>query len=373
MPVAVHQFLPTFAAHDAIGTHVLRVQRLLRGAGYESEIFADDIHQEMRGRAHPYRGYADTIRAGQRAWLLYHSSTGSPMAEYLRAQDLPLLVDYHNITLPLFFDRWEPLAADSMRAGREQLRRLAPVATLGIADSTFNEADLVEAGFTRTAVAPILVDFSDYDAPPDARTSARLRRAGERGGPRWLFVGRVAPNKCQHDVVAAFAAYRRLFQPRAMLSLVGGRTSQLYWRALERMIADLGLADAVELTDNVPFARLLAYYRAADVFVCLSAHEGFNVPVLEAMRFDVPVVAHAVSAVPETVDVGGLLLADKDPVVVAAAVERVLTDAPLRQSLVTAGRARVAHFSLANTSRRMLDAIASVVEDRAGLPGHAGG
>lgn len=364
MATAVHQFLPTFAEHDAIGMHVRRLQHLLREAGYASEIYADDIHTEVRDRALPYRRF-DPRAAGSPVWLLYHSSTGSPMAASLCAQDLPLIVNYHNITLPRFFDRWEPLAAQSMRAGREQLSLLAPVATSGIADSTFNEADLVAAGFTRTAVSPILIDFGAYDAAPDGRTLARLERAADRCGPHWLFVGRVAPNKCQHDVVAAFAAYRRLFAPRARLSIVGGRTSQLYWRGLEEMIADLGLDDAVELTDSLSFPQLLAYYRSADVFVCLSEHEGFCVPVLEAMRFDVPVVAYSSSALPETVGTGGLLLSGKDPVLVATAVDRVLGDDALRQSLVTAGRARVEHFSLPNSGRRMVDTIVAVVEGEA--------
>ncbi|HET7489710.1 MAG TPA: glycosyltransferase family 4 protein [Acidimicrobiales bacterium] len=356
MPVAVHQFLPTFAEHDAIGMHVRRLQRLLRGAGYASDVYADDIHAEVRGRALPFRDFRPA--PGERPWVLYHSSTGSTMAAELAGAGLPLVVDYHNITLPRFFERWEPLAAHSMRAGREQLRVLAPAATFGIADSTFNEADLVRAGFARTAVSPILVDFADYDVAPDQRALARLRKGG---GPLWLFVGRVAPNKCQHDVIAAFAAYRRLHAPDARLRIVGGRTSQLYWQALEELIADLGLGDAVRLTDSISFPELLAHYEAADVFVCLSEHEGFCVPVLEAMRFDVPVVAYGASAVPETVGDAAVVLPGKDPVLVAAAVDRVLSDDALRRSLVDAGRARVEHFSLEHTGKQMLDTVTSVV------------
>jgi len=360
VPTAVHQFLPTFAEHDAIGMHVRRLQRLLRAAGYESEIYGDDIHDEVRHRARPFADFRPP--AGDRPWLLYHSSTGSPMAAALCELGLPLVVDYHNITLPRYFERWEPLAAHSMRAGREQLRLLAPAATFGIADSSFNQADLVDAGFARTAVAPILVDFADYDVAPDARTLGRLRRAGGPGAPHWLFVGRVAPNKCQHDVVAAFAAYRRLYAPGARLSLVGGRTSQRYWWALEELVAELGLEGAVRLTDSLPFPELLAHYAAADVFVCLSEHEGFCVPVLEAMRFDVPVVALAAAAVPETAGDAAVLLPGKDPVLVAAAVDRVLGDGALRRGLVEAGRARVGHFSLAVTGKRMIDTVVSVVE-----------
>src|SRR5207245_1420426 len=131
-------------------------------------------------------------------------------------------------------------------------------------------------------------------------------------------------------------AYRELFDPRARLSLVGGATSPLYRRALEQLVDELGLAGAVELADVVGFAQLLAYYRTADVFVSLSEHEGFGVPLLEAMHFGVPVVALATSAVPETVGAAGLLLAERDPVVVAVAVHRVLSDAALSARLTAA-------------------------------------
>jgi len=181
------------------------------------------------------------------------------------------------------------------------MRRLASSTAYGLADSTYNALELTDEGYPDTAVVPILIDFADYDAAPDAATLTRLRRRAEGGGAQWLFVGRVAANKCQHDVVAAFAAYRELFDRNARLSIVGGRTLLLYARALERLADELGVAGAVDFTDNLTFPQLLAQYRSADVFVSLSEHEGFCVPLVEAMHFGVPTVAFASTAVPETV------------------------------------------------------------------------
>ncbi|MDQ1395026.1 MAG: hypothetical protein QOG64_285 [Acidimicrobiaceae bacterium] len=353
----IHQFLPTFAAHDAIGMHTLRVRKVLREAGFSSDIYADDIHDEMRGEARHYREFPSGRTSSSDRWVLYHSSTGSPMVDWLCRQDDPVMIDYHNITEAKYFDRWAPGAAESMRHARDQLRQLVPCTRFALADSAFNEAELVSAGFTNTAVAPILIDFSDYEVAPSARTVTRLERLKQSGGAQWLFVGRVAPNKCQHDVIGAFAVYRELFDPKAHLTLVGGMTAYLYWRSLEGLINELGLAGAVTMADSIPFPELLAHYRNADVFVCLSEHEGFCVPVLEAMHFGVPVVAFASSAVPDTVAGAGVILPDKDPVLVATAVDRVLGDAPLREDLVREGQGRVDHFSLANSSRRMLEAI----------------
>lgn len=358
---AVHQFLPSFAARDAIGAHVLHLRALLRGAGFESDIYAAEIKKEMREQAKPYGEYRrDSKGQGSNDWLLYHASTGSPMADFLMALDNRLIVYYHNITDARFFDRWAPDAAASVRSARMELRRLGPVTTLGIANSKFSEAELVEAGFSRTAVVPVMVDLADYDIPPPARALSRLNKA-DGAGAHWLFVGRIAPNKCQHDVVAAFAVYRRLFDSEARLTLVGGRTSHAYWRALETQVAELGLAGAVEMADTISFPTLLAHYRAASVFVCLSEHEGFCVPLLEAMAFGVPLVAFDSSAVGETVGDAGLLLPDKDPLLVAATVRRVLSDAPLRDSLRAAGEARVKEFALPETSRLMLDTLNTVL------------
>jgi glycosyltransferase involved in cell wall biosynthesis len=279
------------------------------------------------------------------------------MAAWLAEQPVPLAVDYHNITPAEYFDRWQPAAAQVAREARAEMRRLASSTAYGLADSTYNALELADEGYPDTAVVPILLDFAEYDAAPDSATLTRLRRRAEGGGAQWLFVGRVAANKCQHDVVAAFAAYRQLFDPKARLSIVGGRTLLLYARALERMAHELGVADAVDFTDNLKFPQLLAQYRAADVFVSLSEHEGFCVPLVEAMHFGVPTVAFASAAVPETVGDATLLLADKDPLTVAVAVQRVLSDDMVRKALIEAGHRRVEHFSLVNNQRRLLEAL----------------
>lgn len=356
----LHQFLPTFAQHDAIGMHTLRMRRVLREAGFRSEIFAADVHDEMSGQAYDYRSYAEHV--GDGAWLLYHTSTASPMAAFLAGEGRPLLLDYHNVTAPAFFERWSPVIAGEMNRARAELRDLLPVASGAMADSAFNEAELVGLGFSRTAVVPILVDFTEYDLVPDRRLLDSRLRQRARGGADWLFVGRVSPNKCVHDVIGAFAVYRSACDRSARLTLVGDRTGDAYFRAVEDLIAELELESAVQMVRNVPMSALAAIYRTSDVFVLLSEHEGFNVPVLEAMHFGVPVVAYASSAVPGTVDDAGVLLDDKDPLLVAAAVDSVLSDGALRSQLQEAGRARVEEFSLPRTRLRVLEAVETFMD-----------
>ena len=352
----LHQFVPNFAAGDAIGVHVRLTQQALRAAGWESEIFYDEAQAAVKKLGRHYSTWDRGVdgRNGD-AWVLFQLSTGSPMTSFVLDQDVPFGVYFHNITPPRFFERWEPGAAENLRTALSEMRRLAPTARFAIANSTFSSIDLDEAGYSPTAVSPVLLDPKELAGSPNERLLQRLRRETEGGGTRWLFIGRAAPNKCQHDVIAAFAAFREVYDPQARLTLVGGRTSNVYYRSLELLADELGVGAAVDLTDTISHEEKLACYRAADVFVCLSEHEGFKVPVVEAMHFGIPVVAYASSAVPETVADAGVLLDDKDPFVVATAVDRVLGDAALRTELVEAGRRRADDFSLERTSAQLLE------------------
>ena len=364
-PRALHQFVPNFAAGDAIGAHVRHTQRVLREAGFASEIFYDEAQAAVRKLGRP-RATFDRDTDGDGAWILFHLSTGSDMTGYLLDLGLPFGVYFHNITPPEFFDRWEPGAAENLRRALNDMRRLAARSRFAMANSEFSARSLADAGYEPTSVVPVFVDWSEYDAPPNPRVLNRVRRENDAGGARWIFVGRVAPNKCQHDVIAAFAAYKELYDSAARLTLIGGRTSNVYFRSLELLAEELGIAASVELTDSIPFDEALAHWHGADVLVYLSEHEGFGVPTLEAMTFDIPVVAYASSAIPETVGDAGVLLPTKDPVVVATAVHRVLTDEPLRKELIEAGRERRKAYDLDAVSHQMLQAIEAALAPASG-------
>jgi len=353
---AVHQLVPSVVDGDAVSAHSLQVQRLLRDLGLASEIYVQDVAASNAGHVHPLRSF----KPGPRTALVYQLAIGSAVADELiplAERGTRLVVNYHNLTPPDFFRPWLDPVTEPLAWGGRQLAKLAWWAGLGIGVSAFNERDLVACGYRRTAVAPILLDTDRFATEEDEATAARLQAARERGGHDWLFVGRIAPNKAQHDLVRAFALYRRTVDPEARLHLVGGSSSRLYRRMVRRLVAGLGLDGAVDLTGPVSSATLAAHYRHADVFVCLSDHEGFCVPLLEAFHHDLPVVAYDAGAVGETLGRGGVLLDDKSPAVVATAVERVLHDPALRAGLVAAGRARLADFSLDATRAAFRDAL----------------
>jgi len=357
---AIHQFLPDLSPGDAVSGHTLAIQAELRSMGLESEVYSHTTHPSLADRAAPYATFAGSPGGGD-VRLLYHVAIGSVVADFVLQRPEGLLVDHHNLTPGEFFADWDPPVVYGQSWGREQLRSLAGRTELGLADSGFNRAELVEAGYRRTAVVPILFDPAAFEREVDQGALDRLQAARSSGGADWLFVGRVVPNKAQHDVVKAFAAYRRVFDPRARLHLVGGTSVPAYASALARYVDALGLSGAVELAGPVASGVLAAQYRSADVFVCLSDHEGFCVPLLEAMHHDIPVVAYGATAVTETLGHGGIALADKAPLTVAAAVHRVVSDGPLRAALAAGGRARLAALSL-DTSRAALRAAVESLE-----------
>lgn len=348
----LHQFIPTLDP-GAVGAHTLEIQRTLRHAGWDSEVFSEFTRGPYEGLAHRFTDYGRTIAAQDGDVVIYHAAIGSSVADWLMSRRPPrLVVDYHNVTPPSWFEAWEPGLAYGLGWGRAQLRRLARRARFGLADSAFNEGELRQVGFRRTAVLPVLVPPEEIGGEADA---AIVEQLASSPGARWVFVGRIAPNKRQHLLVAALSVYRRVYDPAARLYLVGGSSSPTYEEALRRYAADLGLADAVVLSGPVSSAERNAYYAAGDVFMCASGHEGFCVPLLEAWHHRLPVVAVAAAAVPETLGPAGVLIASASPHTLAAAAWRVIGDPPLAEGLRLAGQQRLASFSIECGRARLLE------------------
>ena len=358
--VRVDQVIPSLASRDAIGVHTLHLRDGLRAAGIDSDIFYGSYTQDVQAEGKPV---IELGRAGRDRWLLYQASIGSPVFDILAARPEPKLVNYHNITPADLLRDWEPAVAYEVALGRTQLARLAPQSRFAVADSAFNESELHTLGYEGTAVVPLLIDMQSKSDEPDPELARTLARRKEReGGADLLYVGKISPHKAPHDLVKMLDVLRRTDDPAARLHLVGSPLGETYEPALRSFIDELGLADVVTLAGSVSGAELEAYFQAADVFVMASDHEGFCVPLAEAMGHGVPIVAYGVTAVPETVGGAGLVLPDKSAVPFAAAVGRVLRDATLHEVLAAAGRQRAASFDLAASTRRFVTLVQQAVD-----------
>ena len=358
-PVRVDQVIPSLASRDAIGVHTMNLRDGLRAVGIDSDIFYGSFTPDVQ---HEGRSVTELGRVARDRWLLYQSSIGSPVYDTFAARSEPKLVNYHNITPAHLLREWEPNVGYEVALGRTQLARLAPQSRLAVADSAFNESELQALGYDSTAVVPLLIDMHRKSDDADPILAADLaRRKESSGGADLLFVGKISPHKAPHDLVKMLAVLRRLYDPSARLHLVGSPLGETYEPALRCFISELGLDDAVNLAGSVSGAELEAYLQAADVFVCASDHEGFCVPLAEAMGHGIPIVAYGVTAVPETVGDAGLLLPDKAPLPFAAAVGRVLSDKALGHYLADVGRARANAFDLPASQQRFVKLIQGTI------------
>ena len=329
-----------------MSNHVFALRRKIRHWGYDSYAYA----VEAKPGVADVRSYRRLFREVKpEDLLIVHFSMGSEVVDQLIKIQARRVLVYHNITPPEFFGGINPHAAAFARLGLRQLSRIAPAFELGIGVSEFNRRALVEAGYEETARVPILLDWEHFTVAPDEGVLARWN------GVRTvlLFVGRISPNKRQDDLVRMLAYYRRCIDPEAHLVLVGAYRDQPQFHArVVALIERLGLGGAVHFAGTVDDASLLAHYRAATTFVSLSEHEGFGVPLLEAMRFRLPVVAYDAAAIGETVGDGGVVLRERDLAETAEAAAMVSERTDLRERLVAAGERRLKDFDPEKVAER---------------------
>jgi glycosyltransferase involved in cell wall biosynthesis len=327
-PPRVHQVLATLGYGDAIGHEVLGIQRVLRAAGYESEIFVETADPRLEDQTLDYRDLVGSVSASD--VLIHHFSIGSHASRTAYALPGHMVLVYHNITPPEYFVGIHKELVKLCFRGRRELTAYVGRCDLALGDSEYNRQELESLGFPSTGVLPVVPDFSHLDTAQNSLLATNF-------DDEWtnvLFVGRVIPNKKFEDVIRAFHAYRVRHNRRARLLLVGSYSGfERYLAMLQSLIARLGTPD-VHFLGHVSNEELSGLYDVADLFLCASEHEGFCVPIIEAFHKQVPVLAFASTAVPATMDGGGVLYDTKDAVYIAGLMDAVLSDRPIEQAII---------------------------------------
>jgi glycosyltransferase involved in cell wall biosynthesis len=327
--IRIHQVLATLGHGDAIGHEVLGIQRVLRQQGFESEIFVESADYRLEPLTRDYRELVDFSHPDN--LLLHHFSLGSKASRTAFALPERMALVYHNITPPEYFVGVNRTLARQCFRGRRELRAYADRSDLALGDSEFNRQDLEQLGFRRTAVLPVVPDFSHLERRPDGLVA----HAFDDAWTNIVFVGRVIPHKRIEDLIRFFHAYHAMFNARSRLIVVGAHSGfERYLSALDHLSASLGL-DHVHLVGHVTDEELVAYYEIADLFLCASEHEGFCVPIVESFYMHVPVLAYAATAVPATMDGAGVLYDDKDPAHVAALIDGIVSNCSVQQAIVS--------------------------------------
>ena len=337
-----------------------------RSWGFAADVWAPDIDDDLAGDGRPYAEFA-TSGAGPDDVVILHYALPSPMTDHLRSFAGRRVLLHHNITPPEFFASWDPEMVRICALGREQVASLRGDVDMALADSEFSRRELEEAGFARTGVLPIFMDFARYREPP----SPVLLRQLDDERTNVLFVGRLAPNKRQEDLVRLASYWKRFLSPAIRLVLVGrpprratghGRPVKAhYFDALQAFAYEEGLTpEEVLFAGHVDHDELLACYATASVFVSMSEHEGFGVPLVEAMLMGVPVLARRAAAVGFTLGEGGVTFEGEGLPAVAEMAHRLATDDELRSRVLAAQRRRLEALAPAAVEaelRRLVDSL----------------
>ena len=348
----IHQILPTLSPTDAIGNEVRLMQKLFQEWGYTSYIFADNWHPDT-----PALNYKDYKKYSQKEnILIYHYAIGSDITEFFKKLPDHKILIYHNLTPAEFFRGINEGLYNVLIEGRDSLPSLVPSVELAIGDSEYNRQELETMGFSRTTVLPILIDFNTYH-----QFNTSLIRKYSDDYVNLLFVGRISPNKKQEDILKIFYYYKSI-NPKSRLFLVGGfKGCERYIDRLRDIVKKLQLSDVV-FTGSVPFEDLISYYKIADIFLCMSEHEGFCVPLVESMFFDIPIIAYNSTAVSNTLDNSGILVKEKKYDEIAELINVIAEDNNLKKKIIEQQKVRFNEFVFDNNKKKFRQLMNNLID-----------
>lgn len=342
------QLLPTLAYGDAIGNDVIELDKLLKNLGYDTKIYTQNIGKDIdaslvdKSEVLFQQIQADDI-------VIYHLSTGSILNDKIKQLHCKVIIDYHNITPPVFFEIYNQEAAERSIKGIDGVQGLKDYAKYCLADSEYNKQELQSIGYECDIdVLPIVLTFDKYNQKSDKKIIDRYKD----DFVNIIFTGRIAPNKKQEDIIKTFYFYKKYINPKSRLFLVGSYNSmEKYKNALDNYVEKLELEDVI-FTGHIKFNELLAYYKISDVFLCMSEHEGFCVPLLEAMYFRIPIIAYASTGVKDTLGECGMQMVTKDCRVAAEMINLLVDRVDLRKQIISEQLERLEDFSYEKTKAK---------------------
>lgn len=351
----LNQWVPAAHHGDAVGDNARLLRDMFRDWGHEADLFAMSIDDDLQGDVRPW-----TDPAARRGDLtMFHFAVPSPMTEAFATLPGVRVLHYHNVTPAKFFAPYDAGMAAFTARGRRELATLHDRVDLALGVSEFNRRELESLGFARTDVLPIAVDGARLrDAPPVPSLDTLLTD----GLTNILFVGRIAPNKKIEDHIRLAEHYKRYVDVSYRFIFVGKDNAlPSYTNTIRALIGEYQmLPERFWFTGAVPDVELAAYYRHAHAYVSLSEHEGFGVPLIEAMAMDVPVLAYAAAAVPETLGGAGVSFAPKDLEYAAELLGSLIYDQPLRDRVIAGQRQRADDFSADRIEARAEEILAGL-------------
>jgi glycosyltransferase involved in cell wall biosynthesis len=344
----INQWVPAAHRGDAIGDSARRVRELLRGMGHQSDVFALNFDDDLEGDVRPFRDSS----ASRGELTILHFAVPSPMTSAFAALDGGRILQYHNVTPARFFAPYDPALFRLAALARRELATLVGHVDLALGDSEYNRQELESLGFAPTGVFPIALDTSRITQPAERPALDKLL---DDEVVNFLFVGRIAPNKKIEDHIRLAEQYKRNVDAYYRFIFIGRHdVVPRYYSSIRALMSEYRmLNDRFIFTGPVPDQELAVYYRHAAVYISMSEHEGFCVPLLEAMAADVPIMAYSAAAVPDTLGGAGVQFAPKDFEYAAELLASLTFDDGLRARVIADQRRRLADFGDARTVREL--------------------
>lgn len=354
---AIHQFVAGFTTGDAISNESLTLRALFRRWGYAAEIFCEPNHTgpALRQEARDATRAAEVM--GPDDIALLHLSIGSAVNDIFANLACRKVLHYHNITPAHFFRGLQEELARDLAWGRDQARALAKTAAVNMADSRFNAAELIALGYPDVRVVPLVLDFGAINA----RADRRILRALRDGRINILFVGRCAPNKRLEDALCAFNYFQKTVESNARFIHVGSFAGLERYQALLNVYARNFHLDQVVFAGAVPQGELTAYYEGAHLFLCMSEHEGFCIPLIESMAHNLPILAYAAGAVPDTLDGAGVLVREKRWDYIAEMMGQLTRRGSFRDAVVRGQQQRLERYQARNLEAELKACLAPLM------------
>ncbi len=356
---SIIQFVPVYSSGDAISNLAFTIDRLLKKAGIISHIYAFEIN--CMDKEHEIHLYKDIPALFENDILILHMAAENYMSDILEAYDCYKILYYHNITPPEFFHGYDDFAEKSTKNALKQMEKMKEVINYCITDSNYNKEQLLLMNYPCPIdVVPVLLDKSQFEED----INKEIINKYNHNKKNIIFVGRIVPNKKIDDIIKCFSAYKKDINPNARLILIGKYSPESkYYLELVSLIEELEVEDVI-FTGYVIQKDLVSYYQCADLFLCLSEHEGYCVPLIEAMYYGIPIIAYKAGAVEETLGEAGILLENKNISEVIKKMDDVLNKRYDRNKMLQEMKNKVKYLTNGEVDKNLLNIIKEIWERR---------
>ena len=342
----IHQVVNTLVKGDAIGNNVFAMNKVLRTYYSDTKIFACNIGGNINDSTVNKISKLPELDADD--IVIYHLCEACMINDLIPKLKCKKIAIYHNTTPAYFFKQFDTAFSLMQKKARKQIAKLSNTFDLCIAVSNFNKDDLMELGFdgSKIITMPIIIPTQEYITDLD-----KITKYYDDKYINILFVGRIVPNKKQEDIIRVFTYYQKYINKCSRLILVGSPFTQDYLDLLKKYIKDLNV-DNIEFKQSISFNDIKRIYKSANIFLCMSEHEGFCVPLVEAMLFNVPILAYDIEGVSETLGEGGALIDTKEPCVIANIINEIVCNKKFRNDILEYQQERVKYFDYDLAIRR---------------------